>query len=479
MFGHTLLRLDRAGDDDEDTQLLSYAVNYGAMTGDDGGLMFAVRGLAGGYRGTYDIMPYYLMVRRYSDFENRDIWEYRLDLEAHEIQRLVAHLWELRGQHADYYFFDENCSYQLLFLLEAARPSLHLAERFPLHAIPVDTIRAVEREGLITRVVFRPSSRTRIDHRLAQLRPAERRSVRGLADGDLAPDHAALADLPPARRAAVLELGADLLTYRLRSGDSPRDEAAPRAWRLLATRSRIDAQARFEPVPRPEVRPDQGHGSARLAAGFGAREGRLFGSLELRPAYHALIDPGDGFTEGAAIDFFDLELRYYEGDDAPTLEELTLVGIRSLSSGGHVRRPLSWRLEGGLNRFRAEGEGEKGALVGMLEGAAGPTFAPDDGVLVALMGEAELGIGGECFRTCFAALGPGLTVVWPVSEDWRLLADGKLQALFAEDVDARYRIGLAQSYALGRNLALQTGVALEDDGGGAQTEWSASLNWYF
>ena len=97
MFGHTLLRLDRAGQD-ERTRLLAYTVNYGAVTGEDVGIMFAVHGLTGGYRGTYSILPYHTIVRQYTDYENRDIWEYQLGLSRAETLRLAEHLWELRDQ---------------------------------------------------------------------------------------------------------------------------------------------------------------------------------------------------------------------------------------------------------------------------------------------------------------------------------------------------------------------------------------------
>ena len=32
------------------------------------------------------------------------------------------HTYEMDKIYSDYYFFDENCSYDLLFLLDAARP---------------------------------------------------------------------------------------------------------------------------------------------------------------------------------------------------------------------------------------------------------------------------------------------------------------------------------------------------------------------
>ena len=405
MFGHTLLRLDRAGQDEH--RLLSYAVNYGAVTGNDNGLLFAVYGLTGVYPGTYPIKPYYQLVRQYTDFENRDIWEYQLNLTPVEVRRLLEHLWELREQSAAYYFFDENCSYQLLFLLDVARPGLRLTDRFPLYAIPVDTVRAVVRQDdMLAGTVFRPSSRTRIEQGLAALTPAERELAHRLADGALAAGDPELEALAPARRAAVLELAAEIVTYRMRTGERPREQAAGLAWQLLAARSQIAVAASTPPVPEPAVRPDQGHGSARIGLGLGARDGRFFQSLSARPGYHTLSDPEGGYVRGAAIDFLDLELRHYADDRGPTLNRLTVVGIRSLSPRDELFRPVSWQLGGGLDRFRRDGHDEKGALVGALWGVLGGGRPRGPG-LASLMGEAKVTAGPDC-ATPVLGPGPGL-----------------------------------------------------------------------
>ncbi|MGI9506538.1 MAG: Lnb N-terminal periplasmic domain-containing protein, partial [Geminicoccaceae bacterium] len=258
MFGHTLLRFDRPNQT-EDTRLLSYAVNYGAETGDDNGLLFAVLGLTGGYPGTYSVEPYYALVKRYSDIENRDIFEYQLDFSELEVARMIAHLWEMRGHSSDYYFFDENCSYQLLFLLDVARPGLDLAGAFPLHVIPVDSVRAVlEQRGLFKKAAFRPSGQTRIAQGLASLSPSDRRLVRDLALGAKTPDEGTAADLPPATRAAALELAEAFVSHQRESGDLGRDQAAERAFKLLTARSRIEAAPDLPSIEAPRTRPDQG-----------------------------------------------------------------------------------------------------------------------------------------------------------------------------------------------------------------------------
>ena len=101
-------------------------------------------------------------MKRYGDVENRDIWEYRLALTGEEVLRMLMHVWELKAAYFDYYFLDENCSYHLLSLLEAARPSLHLLDQFGLWAVPADTVRSVaEVKDLISSVTFRPFAANR------------------------------------------------------------------------------------------------------------------------------------------------------------------------------------------------------------------------------------------------------------------------------------------------------------------------------
>ena len=78
MFGHTLLRVDQK-DQTEHTRILAYTINYAADVPPDPGLMYAVYGIGGGYRGYFSTVPYYLKVQEYGDIENRDLWEYRLN----------------------------------------------------------------------------------------------------------------------------------------------------------------------------------------------------------------------------------------------------------------------------------------------------------------------------------------------------------------------------------------------------------------
>lgn len=54
---------------------------------------------------------------------------------------MIAHAWEIRDRNFDYYFFDENCAYRLLALIDIARPGTDLLGEVSTHAIPSDTVR--------------------------------------------------------------------------------------------------------------------------------------------------------------------------------------------------------------------------------------------------------------------------------------------------------------------------------------------------
>ncbi|MHA7834504.1 MAG: Lnb N-terminal periplasmic domain-containing protein, partial [Algiphilus sp.] len=103
MFGHTLLRIDGTRGS-ETSPLLAYAVNFAAQTEAENSLVYAYKGLTGGYIGRFSVMPYYEKVREYGRIEVRDLWEYPLQLPEAALERVMLHLWELRGAGFDYYF---------------------------------------------------------------------------------------------------------------------------------------------------------------------------------------------------------------------------------------------------------------------------------------------------------------------------------------------------------------------------------------
>lgn len=409
MFGHTFLRID-GKDQDEQSRLLAYSINYGANVPDGEGQFATVfKGLTGGYTGTLSGAPYYDKVIEYNDIEARDIWEYRLNLTAGETRQLLRHVWELRGIEFDYYFFDENCSYRLLTLLEAARPGANLSAEFGTHAIPADTVRVLEREGLLADGVYRPSAVSRLRHRIGRLDRQYRPLAHELALGRRGPDE--LADgIDPRTQAEILELAYQYSRYQARRDPADRKEYAARSFELLRRRSELPA---FEvPPPAPPVRPDRGHDTARMNLAAGRIEGTGFASLRLRPAFHDLLDASEGYVEGSEINFFDMEVRRYDEPvgaegDRWQLHALDLVGIVSLTPRTRFFRPHSWTIRAGWQRA-LELEGETARFV--FDGGRGVAYAAGRHVTVyglaglRVRADADLGADYEAALSADAGL---------------------------------------------------------------------------
>jgi len=157
-FGHTLLRIDKK-DQADDTRLLNMSLNFAAdVPPDTAAASYAIRGLAGGFEGRFRLLPYHIKLREYGQIENRDTWEYELNLEQEAVDLIVRHAYEMLISHFDYYFLSENCSYHLLSLLEVAFPDDPITDSFNFWTIPIDTIRKLDEIGLATTPRFVPSS---------------------------------------------------------------------------------------------------------------------------------------------------------------------------------------------------------------------------------------------------------------------------------------------------------------------------------
>lgn len=478
MYGHTLLRID-GKDQDERTRLLAYAVNYAAKTDETSGLIFAVKGLLGSYPGGFSSAPYYLKVREYSDLENRDIWEYRLDFTPEEIERLLMHLWELGPTYFDYYFLDENCSYHLLALLEAARPELSLTDRFRWWAIPSDTVAVVtEQPGLLKEAVYRPAAGTVLRHHLDLLPPPQRGLVRRLADREMQLDDPALAELPPQTQAAILEAAYEYAVYRRITDNNESEQIKMHLRQLLLARSQVAAASPAPPVPRPAVRPDQGHGSARLMFGAGRDDGKTVQELRLRPAYHDLLDAEPGFNRGAQIEFFALVLRHEQGSDGVRLQDFRPIDIFSLAGRDDFFRPLSWKINVGWTRVRlADG---RRPLVARLNGGSGLAWeinSPRDNSLLFVMLEGTLDLDNRFEDNYALGAGPSFGWLYDVTPAWRIFLQARYQRFGLGDVHTNNDLILSQRYTLTRNNALRFDLARRSEfghyGNSAVVYWMA------
>ncbi len=340
LFGHTLLRIEHT----QTPALLAYAVHYAAVpVNDDNPIVYMAKGLTGGYPGFYMLSPYHDLVSLYTDGESRDLWEYSLNLTADEARKLCLHLWELMNTAwAPYWFFDENCSYALLSLLEAVRPQTHLLQRFPGVVIPLASIRALRTEGFISELPKRRPSR-KADSRawLERLTLAER----------LAAFDAAQAQESSARPTTpVLDGAIAILDYRKMKnhGILPPHEHRNMAW-FKELRAQRDPDASELAIHAVSV-PDTQSASQKFRSGARHQKDTDYALLTYTYGLHSQLDPAAGYEPWESIDYLSIDLLVRDPHTV-AIDHLLVAEVEALSPWTLLDRRFAWHVYLGASRY--------------------------------------------------------------------------------------------------------------------------------
>lgn len=339
LFGHTLLKFARVDEQGKNTnELLDFGLNHAAFPTTYNPLLYAPMGLSGFFPGYISFMPYYVKVQEYNNLESRDLWEYELNLTPEEIKLALLSVFELSTRRIDYYYFDDNCSLLMLALIDVARPSLKLVEKFNSWVIPGDTVRVVfNQPNLVSQVRFRASNVRRYLHLEQRLTHAERIAFDSFVD-DLKGsklDVSRVEMLPPAQRMSVIDT---LLEYMdaveqiVAAKESEKwknersDLLAARATLRIASQPIIPSQPVLDAphLAYPPTRVSMGAVTS-FSANRSAKHGLLFG---WRPALHTLDNPVAGMGADLGIAFLDFE--YLIHDKGVVLREFTPLGIETI-----------------------------------------------------------------------------------------------------------------------------------------------------
>lgn len=455
MFGHTLLRIDQKGQT-EQTRILAYTINYAADVPPDEGVMFAVRGIFGLYKGYFSTIPYYLKVKEYRDIENRDIWEYRLNFSEGQIRRMLMHAWELGNASFDYFFFKENCSYHLLSLLEVADPSLSLTDRFLFWTVPADTVRLITQQpGLVGEIAYRPSRSTQIRRKRATLSVEEQDWMGRIMQDPSRVRSDEFRRLSAERQAFVLDLTSDYLRYRSATDEEKAESYKEKNRAVLVARSELkipSADFRVQPFASA---PERGHKTSRAGLGVGWRNDDTYEELAIRAGYHDLLDPEIGYTPDAQIELLSAKFRHYNRKDQTRLEQFTLANVLSLSPMDSLFKTPSWKVSAGTQtivhnactlctNWNLNGGIGAAAETGLLRREVYFAFAEADANYSQAYDERHR-VGG----------GGTVGMLGDLTGRWRLMVSGSYlrYALGEQSDDFRWFVG--QRYTLGRNLAVR------------------------
>ncbi|MBZ7977942.1 DUF4105 domain-containing protein [Campylobacter sp. RM12654] len=322
MFGHTFLLINS----NYNSRLLSYAINYAADVDekDENGLMFAFKGLFGGYIGKYSLKPYYDMLKTYKDSENRDLYEYDLKLNEEEVNRLILHLWEIKDSSSVYLFFDKNCSYNILWLLENANPDIKLRNKFIYSVIPSNTIQKINDINLISDYHYRASKLNTILNQAKDLSFDEINLAKNIALGKIEPNY----------DYSILALANELSQYYASKNELSVDEYKKITHKISSNLSQ--SKIAKLPLKTPKESIIKANYPSKISFAYDTKKKAL---LSIRPALHDIYEDDLGFDKGIGIEFLSTTINY---DKKSKLDELILLRLASLSDFNYINHKPSF-----------------------------------------------------------------------------------------------------------------------------------------
>ncbi|MNJ98461.1 hypothetical protein D3C87_162270 [compost metagenome] len=459
MFGHTFLKVNSL----RGTDLLDTGINFAAyVSEDENPFAFLFLGVAGGYVGQWSTQPYYVKVAEYINFESRDLWEYQLNLSPEETQRLIAHLWELEtNSYFDYYFFDENCSYQVLAAIEAIRPDWTFLDQYKIYLIPGESVKyTVFEPGVLKEVKYRPSLYKKMWQKFEVLDTAERTEFQAVMKNKKSP--AEVTSRP------VLDALISYLDYlRGEDKDAFAKDLAPLRKEVLSQRATLgqltpEEEKRY-PALTGSTRPDLGHDSYSVEMGLGTRKfdsassSQSFAKLKIKSAYHDLLNKDLGYTPYAHIDFPAIEFQINDQDRRFRVESITAIATTSLTPVSPLRTPISFRVDTGLTTTREFANCEECTEV-FGEVGGGLTYqVPSTPIHLYGLLLARVDLGGHLMKGY--GYGPGLELgaLSTVGDDYKMYL--KVRSLcdlnYFDDCRKSDSFSFSQSLSLGRNHELR------------------------
>lgn len=335
VMGHTFLKFKKNDTSDYLNLYLGYAAEVPDNTSP---LKYFYYGLTGGFPGIFSVGPYYQKVFEYNDIEQRDIWEYTLNLTNEQKEYLADHVWELENTAKfGYYFFDRNCSYMLLDILNTIVDGQNLLPKSPF-VIPHETLKLLDRRNLLLHEKFLPSIRTKLVHKFQLLSQVERQQVLHVISTKHLSTH---------ENINVLDTLIDYNLIEFQRGKKLDSEFKDTAFsrNVLIARSKDNKITNeMENIANPPS-PLATHSPHQLSLSIGNQNnGKTFYSLIFKPGIHQQMDKSDGFIANTSFSFLSPEIRYKQNQKKLYLNSFKLINFSSINPYTPIDPQLSWGL---------------------------------------------------------------------------------------------------------------------------------------
>ena len=356
-FGHVLIKthdfIDESGSfaipehqlSSED--LLNNSYNFGArIPENENGVMYAIKGLFGWYDAGFSESEFFKQDAVYSKTEQRDMWEYVLNLDEFNTQLLNYHLYEAKSARFDYYFIKQNCGYRSGELLELVSDIKTTQRRSPWYAPDFVFDQLVEYsddkgEPLIESVRYLPSEQTQLRQQFVQLEKPLQTVINDFIRQE---DISALETLSPEKQALALEFLISHRNYKLSQDDTEHDHAIKK--QLLSKRFMLPAGKTLADLPlQDKPSPALSNKTSQAYVSLGTNDSQFGVALFVKDPLNTYTDIDKRFKA------VQLSVRYDYDKSKPEFDEFVFLDMQQIEDmaqplAGEPR--MSWQLQTGV-----------------------------------------------------------------------------------------------------------------------------------
>ncbi|MCG7497799.1 DUF4105 domain-containing protein [Vibrio sp. Of7-15] len=330
MYGHLLIKLNQT----DSTELLENTLNYGAMVPpEESKLKYITFGILGGYQARFSSEEFHRHSNTYNESELRDLWEYELNLSKDDITFLLAHHWELKDKTFTYYFFKQNCAYQIakLFELVINRPLTNTKKAW---VMPYDVIAAIADKNIpknkqLASIRQHESRQEAFYNKFHQLSHEEQEVVKQIADPEGSVAFSDFANQSTESQKRIVDTLFDYYSFLEANQDELNPEDKEKKRTLLAKRFSLSTEEitwkKGTTLPPHQAQ----YPSLFQFSPVYHSEQDLGLDLRFRASYYDLLSLDAGRLPYSALSMFDLRLSYR--DDQVTLKQWDLFNIINLN----------------------------------------------------------------------------------------------------------------------------------------------------
>lgn len=342
-FGHVLIRKN---DDDATENLTETSYNFGAkVPPHENPYVYAFKGVFGGYRSFFATADYFKQDAAYSKNEQRDMWEYVLDLTPEQRKLINYHLYELQNKAFRYYFIKQNCGYRVASLLELIYPEQITHRISPWYA-PDSVFHFInehQQQIPLQKMHYVPSEQKAVYAQYHQLSAVIKQRVdQSIKDQSIAN----LSDLTETEQIRYLDFMLDFLNYQMHT---QKDATSYPALRKQIVQARIQQPVgtsdHAEPLPTvPSTA--TGPRPSNVMLGWSSDD---HATANLSLFHHDALNIGSDLgTTFKAVD-----LHFNINDQHASLDHAELIHIEQLENmydKPYGERHISWRFNLGYDR---------------------------------------------------------------------------------------------------------------------------------